>query len=354
VPIPSLALDASSSENSKYISDNEMLDLFNGRSSSSLNASSNTCNPKSPMGVVESEFYEWHGSPTNEIYVFPSFRSEMSRTILDPRKLSWQGREKRENELHMKLSKLKSFFHADHCGIIETIAELAHIHWRLYRTEKAALLYKRVLDARLRTLGPLQPTTLEAYVKILNAFQACQWNIKEAAFLHRIGIVEHQNQFHELNDNRFYEYILDENFRRPEKIDELYRQVLQIRLTNHGPRDYETLETMWYLGISLIDRKHVSEGTKLIRMVVQLQPKVAEADNFDMGKAMLSLSIALQAEKRYEESNNIDRYMKERSKELFDIQGLSVFHENAFPWWRAYYLATYNKIRGVFEGIRAL
>jgi hypothetical protein len=187
LPVPPLSLDA---EESQHISDIKMQDLFNTgnkhlvydidmlpprRQRHSLHQPSKKYIKQIAARHRAPAFHAWTESPLDEIYVFPQSPKIASLNSPASRLSSWASLASRGTELQIKFSKLGQLLHPDHPAVIQVMEDPASIHLEQRKYGKGEELSRRVVHARLRTLGPTHLKTLSANLDLAIALLHNGW-----------------------------------------------------------------------------------------------------------------------------------------------------------------------------------
>ena len=329
--IPPLSLDTGESREPQFISRSEILDLFNkdnkalvyglgdqqpDREKKLSQPSSETHAMQLPGETVVSAFHHWAFSPLNELYPFPCSRNVISHV----RSASWSHSVQLETELQAKLCKLKWSIHPDHPGITSTMEELGWVYFDQRRFAKAEKLFRHVVDARIRTLGPTHIMSLNARMIVIETLifrrrfreAHCHLENLQPTILKQIG---HEHDL--ASRSMFLMARILKHFGHIEYAEVLCRQVLQIRLQLYGPRDFRTQRAMKDLADVVGRRKRIIEEETLLRSALQLLGNSGPREN--MCVVMQNLSFNLCEQKRFEESSSLAQYTVELSKLVFGV-----------------------------------
>jgi tetratricopeptide (TPR) repeat protein len=330
VPVPPLSLDTGIPEESQYISDTEMQDLWNEDNKSRLYELDVSYSPRqlgniqaSPEGGVRElprdpklTLCEWRESPLNEIYIFQTSPTKALYQPPSSRKPLWAWLEAQEADLRIKLSKLKPPLHVKPPLVIAMMKKLAEIYIRQGRYQKAEKLCRCVVNVMRESLGFSNLKTVVAWQKWIRSL------LYQGQYLHArtllskmyskiLGLV---NPDHNIaTEATFLMAWTALNLNYDEEAERLLRQVLQIRLNTEGPRSHGTRICMDYLGYVLGKQRKHSEAEKLFRAAMHLHHEFAElGEEEDLCNATNDLSWTLNRQGLHKESEDVARLAVER------------------------------------------
>jgi tetratricopeptide (TPR) repeat protein len=291
-PVPPISLDdtSSDSEESTYLSDLEMIDLFNEDNKGltvdlvlphlssrdekpfvSLASDPSSRHIHYPWRDIEAVFCGYRSpSPFNEVYVFPP--SHTSGRAHKPIATVWGSLKMEETELEAKFGKLKEQFPIHHAAVIAVMEDLANTYFDLDKFQKAERLYRSLVDVYRRTLGPTNLKTLSACQNVIESLMNEErWSEVQSLYRNlRSAISKLVSPYHGLAiwakwaDGRVARALGQEK-----RAEFLRREYLQISLGLNGLRHLDTIYAMRELTYSIIERD-TEEAEKLARKTVQL------------------------------------------------------------------------------------
>jgi tetratricopeptide (TPR) repeat protein len=334
VPVPPMSLDTQIPEESQYISNTEMLDLWNGDNKSLLYELDVLCCPRQ-LGLMQASlkgqtralpwrdpklaFRRWLENPLNEIYVFPMSPTKALYQPPSSRKPLWVELETQAAELRIRLSKLGPLLGVEHPWIIAMMGGLAEIYISQGSYQKAEKLCRYVANATRKISGLTNLKTIAAWQKWVRSL-LCQGQYLQARSLLSemystiLKLVHPDNDI--ATEATFLMARTALNLDDDEKAEGLLRQVLQIRLNTLGPRSHGTWISMGYLGYVLCKQLKLSEAEKLLRIAIQLGHELTELGiEEDLCVAMHDLSCTFYRQELYKESEGAAR----RAAELFEV-----------------------------------
>jgi tetratricopeptide (TPR) repeat protein len=325
-PVPELSLSDAEVETSQTFSAIELSDIFNEKNKRlvyNVDVGENfqrhndifDCRKRRreqiPWRDLNQAFMGWDESPlAKEVYVFPAFVTRNTSSLSFPRRGTTAFLEYSEAHLIDSLHKLEASLLPNHRGIIATKHALARAYLDQFKLEEAHDMFHQVYQQKLRIWGPTHLTSLETRLDIAEAFLRQSLYQTGLDFVEDIiseiqGILSPE---HELADDvamrKAYFLVNLGNFPEAERI---YRQSLQIRLNNYGPKDNRTLEAMRVLGFVLANGSHKrnSEAQKLLRATVQIYKESPDSNEPAMCQAARFLARILFALKLYDDSYQV-------------------------------------------------
>jgi tetratricopeptide (TPR) repeat protein len=352
--VPLISLSSANSESANdppmYISNAEMLDLYNEHNNREGEVEDTLvlrqmgrliCSPTSPNirqgnpelpSFFDSDFTKQLfsrfstgaiGDPINEIYPFPSPPTVSTYSMPDIETslcLTPLRFIEAIDELKTKLRTFKRMLGAKHLTTIATMQDLADIYFEHHKFCQAEYWYRQVVTAKetVRSTKPLE--ILWDALQVIKVLLA-QGKYLQAKNLHRdihSTIIKTVDPTHDLalESTAIMADVLG-RLGNSEEAESLNRQLLQIALTNFGPRDLRTASIMEYLASFLIalDRPITSE--QLLRTALQLRRDMKRLDELILCNDLRILASALKVQGRDYESLNLARHTAEQSKLIF-------------------------------------
>jgi tetratricopeptide (TPR) repeat protein len=141
-----------------------------------------------------------------------------------------------------------------------------------------------------------------------------------------------------------------------EEAERIYRQSLQIRLNNHGPKDRRTLEAMRMLGVVLANGNHtrISEAQKLLRTTIQIYKKSLDSHEATMCQAAASLAWILLRLKLYDDSYQVGQAALLRFGASLGPQHSEVLNIRLGLGWTLYGEGKFEESEKEFRSLLAL
>jgi tetratricopeptide (TPR) repeat protein len=301
VHVPAFSLDASESGDPTCLSQMEIQEVFNGRQTTAtkefheaqssrvqtFHGPSEGCPagqaPLLPWRNNTDVFCGYSESPLREIYVFP-FASQQKVSPKSPtsKMAHWTQCQTQEAEVESKYTKLKMHFPADHPAVIEVMKELALTLCWLRKYKRAESLYRELVDIYRQNRGPNNLDTLHACHNVVDTLRqqghfskakALNDNLRSAAS--KLVQANHPLAIDVANSDAWLAELLGHR----ENAENVRREILQILLTTHGPRHFNSMRALSCLG-NLISRKGSEGGEMLLRTALQLSLEDPESDSF--------------------------------------------------------------------------
>jgi tetratricopeptide (TPR) repeat protein len=208
-----------------------------------------------------------------EIYVFPS--APQRKVYVKPpnsKITEWAQLQAQQAELESKYTKLKMHFSADNPAVRATLERLANTVYYLDKFKRAECLYRELVDLCREIYGPNNLITLEACHTVVVTLRQ-QGHYSKAKELNdslRSAASKFIQANHPLainialNDAR-----ISERMGQRERAESVQREILQILLTTHGPRNTKSMQALSVLGYS-ISNQGKEGGEALLRTALQL------------------------------------------------------------------------------------
>ncbi|KAH8596205.1 hypothetical protein B0O99DRAFT_740757 [Bisporella sp. PMI_857] len=326
MPIPAISLDADTMDESEYITQHGLSQLWTAENksrtyrfeishdlrNSGLIQENPDCETRFlPWRNPRLTFCGWNASPFNEIYVFPKPPMRIIRKSPN-RNLAWLEAQTIEYEL--RLDKLTPLCGSQHPGVRLTMNALAKIYHTQGKYVKAERWYRAVFDANRAALGTENFVTLDSGISWIEALVA------QGEYLHaRTLIIElrttiltahgHESALHARAS--FLEARIAGTLGNFAIAEALTREVLQKRLNDFGPRYSDTWRCIDYLAWILERQSRFSGAEKLSRMALQLHHEIVGLDEGDLCSAKRWLSLICSYQGRYDESRSLSRLLQE-------------------------------------------
>ena len=263
----------------------------------------------SPFGIP------MNASPFNEIYPFPTSPSATVRSSI-PEKTYFSAYQIREVECNERLAKLMGLCSKIHPGIINTMNELARACRFQGKLRVAEHWYKQVLIAIEEKTGAMTLDTLPFWLNLLDVL-INQGRHQLARNMHRqihSRILDLCKPESEMAMRSLLIMAATAGF-MGEFEEELvfYRQLLQMRLNNLGPKHRDTVAAMARLAIPMRDLGKYVESENLLRAAMQLYHEVPGIPEDGTCRRMRNLAMLLGQQGRYDESKILFQMSAERS-----------------------------------------
>ena len=291
-PIPPLSPEEENPEESQFISNTELLDLWNGTNKSLVYecVGSDSKQPISHMPRIsrkrkarsipwcgpDSGIYRQIPSPFNEVYIFPQQSNNASHHRDSFDCPFWMTLKNRAAELQLKLSKLKPLLGYAHPKILVVTRELARTYLDQGLAAKAEPLFRKVANTMQTTQGAANLQTLDAWLEVVDCLQDKGKDMEAKNLLDKLNaailsIVQPRDAIavkamYMMSSTTF-------NLNDWDRAEELLRQVLQARLNMLGPTCQDTWKCILNLGAVLAYQRQSSEAEKLLRFALQLLRK---------------------------------------------------------------------------------
>lgn len=330
--IPPLSLEEEDPEEPEFISNTELLDLWNGTNKSLVYEYVGSDSSKQPISRIprtsktrKARSKPWCGpgsgsyrqipSPFNELYVFPQQSINASHHHVSFDGPFWMTPKNWAPELQLKLSKLKPLLGCEHPKILVVTRELARTYLDQGQAAKAEPLFRQVANTMQRTHGAANLQTLDAWLEVADCLQD-KGNDMEAK-----NLLDKQNAairsiVHPGDDIAIKAmYMMSStafNLNDWSKAEELLRQVLQARLNMLGPTCQDTWKCISNLGAVLAYRRQSSEAEKLLRFALQLLCKNPGPHVNHAARAFNALASNYAIQGRFQEGEDLCRHAIER------------------------------------------
>jgi len=279
-------------------------------------------------------------SPWNEIYPFPMPSKPKGRLVnfATASEVSMSSLKSRADRLQAYIATLANLFPPSHPMILKSMEDLARSLSEMGDYSESSAWWKRIVASRESSQGAESLDCLNAmYELIRSLLEQGDGVLDEIATLERRleNLIKPNLPWEHPVATGFLVYKARYFSRKEDFIEceRLYRQILQIRLTQLGPRDTETIETMSTLSLTISKRlrrgphsryigdvSHTEEARSsehLMGAAVQLFAKSGEPYTTAQGQLMGIRHMALLAELGYlEKAVNVAQTGAERFKDI--------------------------------------
>lgn len=377
VHVPALSLDGSESEDPTCLSKTEMQEVFNCSKAIATTESHKARlsrvqtfhghleggaayqAPHFPWRNTDDVFCGYSESPLREIYVFPSApQRKVSVKPPNSKMTKWAELQNKQADFEIKYAKLKMHFSPDTPAVITIMEEFA---WTLYSLEKyrrAEVLYRELKDLYRQIHGPNNFVTLKACHRVVETLRH-QGHYSKAKELNgnlRSAASKLVQANHPLaiaiawSDAR-----LSERMGQRERAESVQREILQILLTTHGPRNIKSVQALSLLGYSISDQGKEG-GEALLRTALQLSfedPKLDPSCSVATC-AMRNLAYALLNKGAPEESFQVASGAVERFGPLLGANHPNILDLEKFRAWSLLGSGELDESEKLFENLAAL
>jgi tetratricopeptide (TPR) repeat protein len=324
--VPELSLCSAKVETSQTVSVTELSDIFNGKNKGLVynvdeagrfqrhNATYNYRKPprgQIPWRDLDRTFFGWSESPlSKEVYVFPSSVVSSSSSLPFLRKDTMASLENQETDLLGRLHKLETLLLPKHPGVIATKEALARVYGDQGKMQESLNIFHDVYEQKSSIWGSTHVSSLSTRLSIARML------LRQQLFKTGLNFVE--DIISDIKDNVSPEHEIAVaaavtkayflvNLRNLEEAERIFRQSLQIRLNNHGPKDGRTLELMRMLGVSLVEGNHARapRAEKLFRTAIQILNEASDTYEVAMCQAAADLSWVLRTLQLYDDSYQV-------------------------------------------------
>ena len=280
-------------------------------------------------------------SPWKEIYPFPTPSHSKERLVNTATisEVSMSSLRSRVNRLEAYIASLADFIPQSHPMILKSMEDIADGFSEMGHHDKSTIWWRRIVARRESFQGAQSPDYLNAmHQLILSLLEQGDGVLNEIAELgKRLEKLINQNlSWEHPVAIGFLIYKARAFIRKGDyaESERLYRQILQVRLTQLGPRDTATIEIMSSLSLAISKRirrapagyREILEISKtdearssehLMSAAVQLFARTGEAYTTYQGQILGIRHMALLAELGYlEKAVNVARTGAERSKNI--------------------------------------
>jgi tetratricopeptide (TPR) repeat protein len=304
--VPEFALQGTEVDNSQTVSITELSDLFNEKNKELVydvdearklprhNATYDYRKCKRGQILrrdLDQVFMGWSESPLmRELYPFPISAIRNTSSFSFPRRDTTAFLEYDEARLIDSLHKLEVSLMPNNRRIIATKQALGQAYLSQNKLEEALDIFYQAYQQKLRIWGSTHLESLETRLDIARVFLRQSRYQPGLDFVEDIiseiqGILSPEHEFAEEAAMTKAYFLV--NLGNDEEAERIYRQSLQLRLNNHGPKDRRTLEAMRMLGVVLAKGNHTrsSEAEKLLRATVQIYKETSDSPEAAMCQA---------------------------------------------------------------------
>ena len=230
-------------------------------------------------------------SPWNELYPFPSpsYPKQQMQDASSISEVSISSMKSRAYRLQAYIASLANLFPPNHPMILKSMEDLADIFSEMGNHFDSSIWWKRIVATRESAQGAGSLDCLNAMYRLIYSLQEQGDGVlNEVAALERRldSLISHNLPWEHPVAIGFLVYKArafsrKENFRKSE---EIYRQILQVKLTQLGPGDTETIQTM--SSLSLVISKKLNRHPSRRGIDAFSRAKEAKSSEHLMGAAV--------------------------------------------------------------------
>ncbi|PMD15309.1 TPR-like protein [Hyaloscypha hepaticicola] len=375
--VPALSLDGAESEDPTCLSKVEIQEVFNCSKAMAtadshnarlsrvqtfhahLEGRSTYQAPHFPWRNTDDVFCGYSESPLREIYVFPSAPQRKAFAKPPNSKMTkWAQLKTQQADFESKYAKLKTHFSADNPAVIGTLEKLAHAVYCLDKLKKAECLYRELVDLYRQIYGPNNLITLEACHRVVETLRqqghyskAKELNDNLLSATSKLAQANHPFAIKVATSDAW----ISEQIGQIEHAESVQREILQIMLATHGPRNTESMRVLSSLGYS-ISTQGKEGGEVLLRTVLQLSLEDPKSDPSSSPaiSAMINLVYALLVKGAPEESLEVVSGAVERFEPLLGANHPQILLLERFRAWSLLGSGKLDESEKLFENLAAL